>query len=270
MELTEFFRYGFLQRALIAGSFIGILCSTLGVFLVLRRFSLIGDGLAHATFGSVALALLLKMSPLYVSIPIVMICSVGILRLTDRARLYGDAAIGIVSSLGIAAGVMLSSIAGGFNIDLFSYLFGSILSISETEVFISIGLSVFVILMIIFYYNELMSITFDEDSAKASGIKTESINTMFVLLTAVTVVLSMKVVGIMLISALLIFPTVTALQIARSFKAVMLIASLSAMISVVSGIVVSFSLDLPTGATIVLINFIFFLTGLTYRKIIKT
>ncbi|MGZ6276436.1 MAG: metal ABC transporter permease [Syntrophales bacterium] len=269
MELTEFFRYGFLQRALIAGSFIGILCSTLGVFLVLRRFSLIGDGLAHATFGSVALALLLKMSPLYVSIPIVMICSVGILRLTDRARLYGDAAIGIVSSLGIAAGVMLSSIAGGFNIDLFSYLFGSILSISETEVFISIGLSVFVILMIIFYYNELMSITFDEDSAKASGIKTESINTMFVLLTAVTVVLSMKVVGIMLISALLIFPTVTALQIARSFKAVMLIASLSAMISVVSGIVVSFSLDLPTGATIVLINFIFFLTGLAYRRIIK-
>ena len=166
MELTEFFRYGFLQRALIAGSFIGILCSTLGVFLVLRRFSLIGDGLAHATFGSVALALLLKMSPLYVSIPIVMICSVGILRLTERARLYGDAAIGVVSSLGIAGGVMLSSLAGGFNIDLFSYLFGSILSISESEVFISIGLSIFVILMIILYYNELLSITFDEDSAK--------------------------------------------------------------------------------------------------------
>ena len=269
MELTEFFRYGFLQRALIAGTFIGILCSTLGVFLVLRRFSLIGDGLAHATFGSVALALLLKMSPLYVSIPIVMICSVGILRLTERARLYGDAAIGVVSSLGIAGGVMLSSMAGGFNIDLFSYLFGSILSISETEVFISIGLSIFVILMIIFYYNELLSITFDEDSAKASGINTESINTMFVLLTAVTVVLSMKVVGIMLISALLIFPAVTALQIARSFKAVMLTASLSAVVSVVSGIVVSFSLDLPTGATIVMINFIFFLTGLTYRRIIK-
>jgi zinc transport system permease protein len=123
--------------------------------------------------------------------------------------------------------------------------------------------------MIIFYYNELLSITFDEDSAKASGINTESINTMFVLLTAVTVVLSMKVVGIMLISALLIFPAVTALQIARSFKAVMLTASLSAVVSVVSGIVVSFSLDLPTGATIVLINFIFFLTGLTYRRIIK-
>jgi len=269
MELTEFFRYGFLQRALIAGSFIGILCSTLGVFLVLRRFSLIGDGLAHATFGSVALALLLKMSPLYVSIPIVMVCSVGILRLTERARLYGDAAIGVVSSLGIAGGVMLASVAGGFNIDLFSYLFGSILSISETEVFISIILSVVVILLIAFYYNELLSITFDEESAKTSGINTQSINTLFVLLTAMTVVLSMKVVGIMLISALLIFPAVTALQIARSFKAVMLTASLSALVSVVSGIVVSFFLDIPTGATIVLINFIFFLASISYKKIIR-
>lgn len=269
MELTEFFRYGFLQRALIAGSFIGILCSTLGVFLVLRRFSLIGDGLAHATFGSVALALLLKMSPLYVSIPIVMVCSVGILRLTERARLYGDAAIGVVSSLGIAGGVMLASVAGGFNIDLFSYLFGSILSISETEVFISIILSVVVISLTAFYYNELLSITFDEDSAKTSGINTQSINTLFVLLTAMTVVLSMKVVGIMLISALLIFPAVTALQIARSFKAVMLTASLSALVSVVSGIIVSFFLDIPTGATIVLVNFIFFLASISYKKIIR-
>jgi len=265
MELTEFFRYEFLKRALLAGSFIGILCSTLGVFLVLRRFSLIGDGLAHATFGSVALALLLKASPLYVSIPIVMVCSVGILRLTERARLYGDAAIGIISSLGIAAGVLLSSIAGGFNVDLFSYLFGSILSISETEVVISIALSVFVIALVIFYYNELLSITFDEDSARASGLNTGAINTLFVLLTAVTVVLTMKVVGIMLISALLIFPAVTALQIARSFKMVMLTASLAAVAAVVAGIVLSFFLDLPTGAAIVLINFIFFLSGLAYK-----
>ncbi len=266
MELNEFFHYGFLQRALIAGSFIGILCSTLGVFLVLRRFSLIGDGLAHATFGSVALGLLLKMSPLYVSIPVVMVCSVGILKLTERARLYGDAAIGIVSSLGIAVGIMLSSVAGGFNIDLFSYLFGSILSISETEVYIAIILSVLVILLIVFFYNELLSITFDEDSAKTSGINTRSINTLLVLLTAVTVVLSMKVVGIMLISALLIFPAVTALQIARSFKAVMLTASLSALLSVVSGIAVSFFFDVPTGATIVMINFIFFLAGLSFKR----
>jgi zinc transport system permease protein len=269
MELTEFLKYGFIQRALISGSFIGVLCSILGVFLVLRRFSLIGDGLAHATFGSVALAMLLKMSPLYISIPLVMICSLGILKLTEKARLYGDAAIGVVSSLGIAGGVMLASIAGGFNVDLFSYLFGSILSISKAEVIISIILSVVVILIIFFYYHELLSITFDEDSAKTSGINTKLINTIFVLLTAVTVVLSMKVVGIMLISALLIFPAVTALQIAKSFRAMMITASFTAVTSVVTGIVVSLYLDLPTGATIVIINFFFFLSGLAYKRIIN-
>ncbi len=269
MEMTEFLQYGFVQRALIAGSFIGILCSTLGVFLVLRRLSLIGDGLAHATFGSVALAMLLKMSPLYMSIPLVMICSLGILKLTERARIYGDAAIGVVSSLGIAGGVMLASVAGGFNVDLFSYLFGSILSISEAEVIISILLSILVILIIIFYYNELLSITFDEDSAKVSGINTKFVNTIFVLLTAVTVVLSMKVVGIMLISALLIFPAVTAIQIAKSFKAVMMAAALVAIISVVTGVILSFFLDIPTGATIVMINFLFFISGLAYKRVIK-
>jgi len=270
MELNDFLGYGFVQRALIAGSLIAILCSTLGVFLVLRRLSLIGDGLAHATFGSVALALLLKTSPLYISLPLVMACSLGILRLTERAGIYGDAAIGIVSSLGIAGGILLSSIAGGFNVDLFSFLFGSILSISETEVIISTGLSILVILVITLFYNELLSITFDEDSAKASGINTRFINTLFVLLTAVTVVLSMKVVGIMLISALMIFPAVTALQIAKSFKAVMIIALFSAIISVVSGIILSFFLDLPTGATIVVINFMLFISGFIYRRAMIT
>lgn len=267
MELFEFLHYGFIQRALIAGSFIAILCSTLGAFLVLRRFSLIGDGLAHATFGSVALALLLRMSPLYVSLPVVLLCSLGILRLTEKARIYGDAAIGIVSSLGIAGGILLSSFAGGFNVDLFGYLFGSILSISRTEVVISSVLSVIVILIVTFFYNELLSITFDEDSAKVSGINVKRINTIFVLLTAITVVLSMKVVGIMLISALLIFPSVTALQVARSFKAVMITAALSAIVSVVSGITVSFFLDLPAGATIVMINFLLFAIALVSKKI---
>lgn len=269
MELADFLKYGFIQRALIAGSFIAILCSSLGVFLVLRRFSLIGDGLAHATFGTVAFALVLKMTPVYVSIPIVMICSLGILKLTEKARLYGDAAIGVVSSLGIATGILLSSMAGGFNIDLFSYLFGSILSISNTEVIISVAMSICVILVITLFYNELVAITFDEDTAKASGVNTSLMNTVFVLLVAVTVVLSMKVVGIMLISALLIFPAVTALQIASSFKAVVFSASLSSLISVITGILLSFFADLPTGATIVMINFILFILGLSYKKMFR-
>ena len=130
MEISEFFHHGFIQRALIAGCFIAALCSVLGTFLVLRRLSLIGDGLAHVTFGRVAVGLLFQACPFYVAVPIVMASALGILKLTDRARLYGDAAIGIVSSLGIAGGVLIASVAGGFNVDLFSYLFGNILAIS--------------------------------------------------------------------------------------------------------------------------------------------
>jgi len=263
-DIFDLLNHGFIQRALIAGSFIAILCSTLGVFLVLRRLSLIGDGLAHVTFGSVAVGLLMKSSPFYVAIPIVMLGGLGILKLMEKARMYGDAAIGIVSSIGIAAGIILASMAGGFNVDLFSYLFGNILAISQTEVIISISLSVVLIIIVILYYEELLSITFDEESAKASGIKTDRINKVLVLLIALTVVLAMKVVGIMLISALLILPPVTALQIAKSFKATIIISAISGILSVISGIFVSFVLNLPAGATIVIINFIFFLAAFTY------
>jgi zinc transport system permease protein len=151
MEIVNFLHYEFIRRAIITGSFIALVCSLLGVLLVLRRFSLIGDGLAHVTFGSVAIGLLLKQHPVYVSIPIVMLSSLGILKLTEKARLYGDAAIGIVSSVGIAGGILIASIAGGFNVDLFSYLFGNILSISRAEVFASIALSLVVLLSILFF-----------------------------------------------------------------------------------------------------------------------
>ncbi len=267
MNIFDLLSHGFIQRALIAGSFIAILCSTLGVFLVLRRLSLIGDGLAHVTFGSVAVGLFMKSSPFYIAIPIVMLGGLGILKLMEKARLYGDAAIGIVSSIGIAGGIILASIAGGFNIDLFSYLFGNILAISRTEVMISISLSAVLIVIVILFYEELLSITFDEESAKASGIKTDRINKVLVLLIALTVVLAMKVVGIMLISALLILPPVTALQVAKSFKATIIISAFSGILSVIFGIFASFGLNLPAGATIVIINFIFFLAAFTLARI---
>lgn len=130
MDIINLLSHGFIQRALMAGSFIAILCATLGTFLVLRRFSLIGDGLAHVTFGGVAVGLFLNVYPIYAAVPVAMISSLGILKLVEKARVYGDAAIGIVSSLGIACGILLASVSGGFNIDLFSYLFGNILAIS--------------------------------------------------------------------------------------------------------------------------------------------
>jgi zinc transport system permease protein len=266
MGIVNFLHYEFIWRAIITGSFIALVCSLLGVLLVLRRFSLIGDGLAHVTFGSVAIGLLLKQPPVYISIPIIMLSSLGILKLTEKARLYGDAAIGIVSSIGIAGGILIASIAGGFNVDLFSYLFGNILSISKVEVIASIALSLVVLLTILFFYHEYFSATFDEEFAKVSGINTKKINSILVLLTGITVVLAMRVVGIMLTSSLLILPAVTALQIAKSFKTTMIISSLIAISSVVVGIYISFILNLPTGATIVMANFVIFISAFLFRN----
>jgi zinc transport system permease protein len=270
MGLTEILSYGFIQRALIAGTLIAVLCAVLGVFLVLRRLSLIGDGLAHVTFGSVAVALMFRINPVYVtlaSVPLVLLSSLGILKLTDKARIYGDAAIGIVSSLGIACGVLLASVAGGYNVDLFSYLFGNILSVSTPELSIAAALFCVVMIMVALFYNDLFAITFDEDLAKSSGIKTGMINKVLVLLTGLTVVLAMKVVGIMLISALLIIPAVAALQVARGFRTTIVTAAGIAVFSVVSGIFGSFVLNLPTGATIVIINIMLFILAFACKRV---
>ena len=265
MGFVDYLQYGFIQRALISGIFIALLCSILGVQIVLRRLSLIGDGLAHVTFGSVALALALRIYPLYVTLPIVLVSSLGILKMTEKARMMGDAAIGVVSSIGIAGGVILASLTGGFNVDLFSYLFGNILAISQEETILSVILSVIVLGVILYYYHEILSITFDEEFARASGIHTDRINKILVILTAVTVVLTMNVVGIMLISALLILPAVTAFQLARGFRSSLVISALTAVTSVIAGIFISIAVNLPTGATIVLTNFFFFVVAFLIR-----
>jgi zinc transport system permease protein len=269
--IFDIFQYGFMVRALLAGTLIGALCAVLGVFLVLRRLSLIGDGLAHVTFGSVAVSLFLRVEPAYVTvaaIPLVLLSSLGILRLGERARMYGDAAIGIVSSLGIACGITLASVAGGSNVDLFSYLFGSILSISAAELVTAVVLFVIVVLVVGLCYHDLFAITYDEELAISSGIRVERINAVLVLLTALTVVLAMKLVGIMLISSLLILPAVTALQVARGFRTTIVLAVIFAVVSVVAGIIASFYLNLPTGGTIVIVNILALLLSFAVRRLL--
>jgi zinc transport system permease protein len=241
----------------------------LGVFLVLRRLSLIGDGLAHVTFGSTAIALALKLysaASLLVSLPVVLLASLGILKLTEKARLSGDAAIGIVSAVGISVGIMLASVGGGYNVDLLSYLFGNILSITYEEVLIAAVLFCVVILLLWLFFNDLLAISFNEELARVSGIRTNLINAVLVMLTALTVVLAMKLVGIMLISSLLILPAVSALQLARSFRTCIALAALQGGCSVVSGIFVSFLTNLPTSATIVLLNLLFFGCACSVRR----
>lgn len=266
MDIWQILQYGFVQRAFVTGVFVAVLCSSLGLFLVLRRLSLIGDGLAHVSFGAIAIGIFLGFYPLYAAIPLVVGGSLLILKLTQKAKVYGDAAIGIVSSASLAGGVILASLSGGFNVDLLSFLFGNILAISDVEMVTSIALSAVVIALIYLFYDELFSLTFNEELAQVTGIKTEKMNTMLVVLTAITVVLSVRVVGIMLVSSLLILPAVTALQIARSFKKAILFSSLIAIVSLLVGVLLSFVSNLPTGATVVMVNFILFVLTLGYTK----
>ncbi|HZJ40785.1 MAG TPA: metal ABC transporter permease [Candidatus Saccharimonadales bacterium] len=267
MEILNFLQYSFIQRAFVAGFFVAIICSALGLFLVLRKMSLIGDGLSHVSFGAIALGLFFGIYPFYIAIPLVILASILILKISEKAQIYGDAAIGIVSAIGISSGVILASLSHGFNVDLFSYLFGNILAISNIEVILSALLSIIVMAAIYFFYWDLFSATFDEEYAKTTGIKTSFINNLLTILTAVTVVLSIRMVGVMLVSALLILPAVTALQLSRGFTKAMIIGAAASLFSVILGISFSFFLDLPTGATIVMINVAFFGAAFVYKKI---
>lgn len=260
-ELFEILGYGFVQRALIGGVMIASISALLGMFLVLRRFSLIGDGLAHTTFGSVAVVLLVGISPFYVTLaalPLVIISSLAIYKLTSSRKINADSAIGIVSSLGIAAGILLTSLSGGFNVDLLSYLFGNILTVNTTELLLSFIVFLVVVAVVVYFYDDLFAVTFDQELAQSMGVKTRRINVLLFLLTAVSAVLAMKVAGIMLVSGLLILPALTALQLSVSFQRTMIAAVVFAVAAVLCGILTAFFLDLPAGAMIVLLN-IFFL-----------
>ncbi|MEK9149018.1 MAG: metal ABC transporter permease [Candidatus Desantisbacteria bacterium] len=265
-QIQESLQYGFIQRAIIAGCFMSLGCSFLGVFLVLKRFSLIGDGLAHVSFATVALGLLLHAQPIIVSIPLVGIASLVILKLNERSQVYGDAAIGLVSSFGIAMGVIIASTAGGFNVDLFSYLFGNILSVSSFEVWLTVAISLLVAMVVALFYHDLFAITFDEEYAQVLGIKVRLVNRMLILLTSFIVVLGIKIIGTMLVSSLIILPAITALQITRSFRSTIALAGIFAPVSVILGIFASYILNLPSGATIVMVNFLFFLVLFFYRR----
>jgi zinc transport system permease protein len=250
---------------------IAAVSSVLGVFLVLRRFSLIGDGLAHVTFGSVAVVMLIGVSPMYITLaalPLVMLSSLAILKLTRSRLIQSDAAIGIVSSIGIATGIILVSLSNGYNVDLFSYLFGNILTVTQTELILSFIVFLTVITTVIIFYNDLFAITFDEELARTMGVKTNRINVILFLLTAVAAVLAMKVAGIMLVSAMLILPPLTALQLSVSFRMTIIASACFSVLSVVCGIILAFLLNLPAGGTIVIFNIGFLLLIFGAKKIL--
>ena len=263
------FMYGFLWKAIIVGVAIALSSSFLGSFLVLKRFSMIGESLAHVSFAAIAIALFTQTSTLWVSLILVSIVSIFILRLSEKTALHGDAAIGLIASTAMAIGTLLSSIGRGFNVDLFSYLFGNILLIDTTDVILSIAVSIIVVGLVILFYPDLFAVTYDQDYALVSGIKTERLNYLLAILSAITIVVGIRAIGTLLISSLIIFPTVTALQFARGFKGTIISAAILSVTTVLLGLLASFVLDLPSGSTIVVMNSIVFVAVYVYTHFIN-
>ena len=265
--MIELLQYGFMQNALITGILIAISCAILGVFLVLKKYALIGDGLAHLSFGGVAAGFLFGLKPLLSAIIFAILGSIGILKLTEKIKLHGDAAIGILSQTSIGVGIFVISLTQGVNVDIMSYLFGSILAVTTTENVIALLLTLTTISFVILNYKKLLAMTFDEDAARISGIKTKTLNVILMILTAITVALSMRITGLLLISALIIIPAATATQIAKSFKQTLIFAIIISVIAVITGIITSYYLDAATSGTIIITNFLIFSATMIYKKI---
>jgi len=267
--MEAFLSYGFLQRALCAGIFVGLACAMLGVFLILRRDAMIGHGLAHVAFAGIAIGILLHIFPMVIALVVAVLSALGIIALKDKAGLYGDTAIAIFSSVGFALGVLVVTVSQGFNVDLFSYLFGDILTIDVTEVVLAICLAAVVVLTVIVNYQKFMYMTFDRESAKVSGVHVKRLDVLLTVLTAITVVLGMKLVGILLVSALVVIPAAAGLQLASSFKQAIGFSSLIALFSIVFGLGASFFLDFPASGSIVIISFLCFCLFFLIKRTVR-
>jgi zinc transport system permease protein len=255
-----------MQRALLAGVLTALLCAVIGVFLVLRRMSLIGDGLAHISFGGIAAGLLFGVYPLFSALAFSVLAALGIQRL-KKMKVYGDAAIAIFFSFGLAIGVVIVSVAHGFNADLFSYLFGSILAVSETDILLVFAVGLATLAVVYVFFKELLYITFDEESARAAGLPVDRLNSLLVILTAVAVVLSLRIVGVLLVSSFIVIPASTALLFRRGFSQAIAIAAAVGVLSVVAGLVLSFYFDLAAGGAIVLVLIAGFAAALLWRSL---
>ena len=257
-ELIQMFSYHFMQRALLVGVLVSLCAALLGVSLVLKRYSMIGDGLSHVGFGALAVASALHLAPLAVAVPVVIVAAVLLLRLSENKKIKGDAAIALISSSALAIGVISVSVTTGMNTEVSSYMFGSILSLSRTDTVLSVLLSAAVLALFFAFYPRLFAVTFDESFAKATGTRTEAFNTLLAVLTAVTVVLGMRMMGALLISSLIIFPALSAMRVCRSFRAVVTTAACVSVGCFLIGAIASYFLETPTGASIVAANLLAF------------
>ena len=258
MNLLQMFSYPFMQRALIAGVLVSLCAALLGVTLVLKRYSMIGDGLSHVSFGALAIAVALGVTPLYFSIPVVIVAAFLLLRVADNPRWNSDAAIATMSASSLAIGILVISRTTGMTTDVDSYMFGSVLAMSKTDVALSVVLCMAVLALYILFYHKIFAITFDENFSRATGLNVNWYNTLIAILTALTIVLGMRMMGAMLISSLIIFPALTAMRLFKSFRSVVICSAITSVVCFCAGLTISFVFSTPVGATVVAANLTLF------------
>ena len=273
-KLGYYLQYDFVIFALIVGVLISLSCGILGVILVLKRYSMIGDGLSHVAFGATTIAMILGIADLYLSLPITIVIAILLIRMTNKGKVKNDSAIAMLSVGALGIGyliVNLFSSSANISGDVCSTLFGStsILTLSTLDVWISIVLAVFVLVYFIFFHNKIFAVTFDEDFSKATGTKTGLYNNILALIVGIIIVLAMKLVGSLLISALIVFPALSAIRLFKSYKMVIIFASIVSVVNSVIGILISMLISTPVGATIVAIAIFVYLICWCIDVIIK-
>ncbi|MBR0026947.1 MAG: metal ABC transporter permease [Clostridia bacterium] len=257
--IGNMFSYGFLNRALLVGGLVALCAALLGVVLVLRRYSMIGDGLSHVGFGALSIAMAMNLAPLAVAVPVVVIAAFLLLRIRENSSIKGDSAIALIASGSLAVGVIVTSLTSGLNADVYSYMFGSILAMTGEDVVLSILLCAAVLIMFLVFYHRIFAISFDENFARATGMHTGVYNTLIALLTAITIVVGMRIMGTMLISSLVIFPALSAMRVFKQFKSVVIASAILSVVCFFFGMVISFAFSLPAGASVVAANVVMFL-----------
>jgi zinc transport system permease protein len=264
--VLEILEFGFMQRALIAGVAVAITASVIGLFLVLRRNSLFGDALSHVAFGGIAVGLVANIYPLWTGVAFSVLGALGITKLRQSARIPADATVALLLGGGLALGLLLSSLApSGTPINIFSYLFGSILVVSIEDTLAILTMAGAILAIVIVLYRQFMYVTFDEEQAKVSGLQIAKLSYVFAVLASVSVIVSMRLVGILLVSSLIVIPNITALLLGKGFKKTALISVGISISSVVAGIVVSYAANIPPAATIVIVLITVFLATLAAK-----
>ncbi len=252
--MLEMLSYPFIIRALVVGTLVSLCSALLGVNLVLKRYSMIGDGLSHVAFSAMAVATVMNWAPLWVAIPVVIAASYILLRLSSDGRLSGDSAIALLSTGALAVGIFIISMKSGINTDISNYMFGSVLAISKSDVSLSVALSLAVLALYVLFYNKIFAVTFDEPFAKATGVRADFYNMLIAVLTAVTIVLGMRMIGALLISSLIIFPAMSSMRLFKCFRNVVICSAAISVVCFLAGLMVSYEYSAPTGASVVIIN----------------